>query len=618
MPALLTIHELSPNLYREGCPVIIRTGALLLDRDTGILSAAVRFLSLAEGEIASVSADIFFFSEDGDELKIIRDYLFLGGGAGRGSDFGGDMPVAMGGNAAKSFSVAIREVDFADGSFWTGSATPLTEAIPPRRTLNDALGDPDAVRRFSWAFSSSIARDPEILARFVPAKYKDLWLCACGAINQNQEEGCFCCGASYAPQLTQFSSETISAATPADRMSAPESSVFQPTADPIHTARTTRKKAEAAAPKAKSKTLAAEKPPREKKGQKRKKPPLRMALVIGVPLLLAAGIAVTAFTVQFTRQNSYSRAQALMQEGRYDDAISAFSALEGYGDSAELLLEATCQKAEALLKAENYPAALELYQSIAQKRDVADHIAQVKYRQAGALVEEGHFADALALYTEIMDYQDSKLQAQGCNFSLAKLEITANDSPSEALKQHFQKLTPADSFNLQQLFLTKGTALYTAGKEEAATAYFALITDDETHKKVRELYYRDAMKRIQKNELDAAARLLSNLSDYKDSSTQLSRIGYLQAEKAYEEGDYAGAAEIFSSLGAYNDAPDRGREASYQLGLQLLNDGNAIDSYRTLYAIKDYAPAFYLLVTDSQYYIDVYDPGVGPNPLDEQ
>ena len=40
-------------------------------------------------------------------------------------------------------------------------------------------------------------------------------------------------------------------------------------------------------------------------------------------------------------------------------------------------------------------------------------------------------------------------------------------------------------------------------------------------------------------------------------------------------------------------------------------------AYDTLYPIRSYDPAYMLLVSNSQFYIQIYDVGVGPNPLNE-
>ena len=89
------------------------------------------------------------------------------------------------------------------------------------------------------------------------------------------------------------------------------------------------------------------------------------------------------------------------------------------------------------------------------------------------------------------------------------------------------------------------------------------------------------------------------------------------AEALYDEADYAGALDEFEAAGDYEDAASRITETTYQLGVQQLESGEVLDSYYTLYAIRDDADAYALLVSDSRYYIYVYDVGVGPNPLDE-
>ena len=51
--------------------------------------------------------------------------------------------------------------------------------------------------------------------------------------------------------------------------------------------------------------------------------------------------------------------------------------------------------------------------------------------------------------------------------------------------------------------------------------------------------------------------------------------------------------------------------------MQQLNNGEVVKAYETLYPIRSYNDAYMLLVTNSKFYIYVYDVGVGPNPLDE-
>ena len=53
------------------------------------------------------------------------------------------------------------------------------------------------------------------------------------------------------------------------------------------------------------------------------------------------------------------------------------------------------------------------------------------------------------------------------------------------------------------------------------------------------------------------------------------------------------------------------------IGAQQLANGEVRKAYDTLYPIRSYDPAYMLLVSNSQFYIQIYDVGAGPNPLNE-
>ena len=99
--------------------------------------------------------------------------------------------------------------------------------------------------------------------------------------------------------------------------------------------------------------------------------------------------------------------------------------------------------------------------------------------------------------------------------------------------------------------------------------------------------------------------------------TQLLRIHALKAEQYYNNADYENAIAEFKAAGDYGDAASRVTEATYRLGAQQLANGEVRKAYDTLYPIRSYDPAYMLLVSNSQFYIQIYDVGAGPNPLNE-
>ena len=73
---------------------------------------------------------------------------------------------------------------------------------------------------------------------------------------------------------------------------------------------------------------------KEEKGRKLKK-----TIMIAAPVIAAAAIAGFLFSGQAKKTAAYNSAVQLMEAGEYDDAIDAFTAMNGYKDSAGLITE---------------------------------------------------------------------------------------------------------------------------------------------------------------------------------------------------------------------------------------------------------------------------------------
>ena len=89
-----------------------------------------------------------------------------------------------------------------------------------------------------------------------------------------------------------------------------------------------------------------------KKAKKKKK---IIAAVIAAVVALGIGVTVLTVTV-IIPESKYNSAVELMNSGKYDEAITAFEAMDGYKDSAEQIT-----KCETGIKENKYNAAVELY-----------------------------------------------------------------------------------------------------------------------------------------------------------------------------------------------------------------------------------------------------------------
>lgn len=646
MPEFTELSQLKSNLYKETCPIVIEKGVLLLNPENSCVYARLSIRNISDKTIASVLLDIHVFDLANNEIEVIRDHQYFGLNAARDTVFGEDADINIVSGAGKTISVAIRRVIFTDETAWEGSASLLYEAFPARKTVLEELEDQESADQYARDFAAEIAQKKDVQAIYVPDTYKDLWFCACGAINHDTEEECHICGAKYEPQRTHIDNRVQIAANLSEyrKLQAEKAEQERLEAE--------RRAAEAAAAKAEAERLAAEEAARKEREAKRRARLKKIAICVSIPTAIALVIFLVVLVTYIIPSGKYAQGQQLLESGSYDEAVAAFSSLNGFGDSETQILEAKYRKALSLSKEKNYNEAIALFKELDGYSDSADQISEANYQMAKGLMSEEKYEEAIAIFDEISSYSDAADQASACRLKLAEAALAGGDLAKA--KELFAKMTEADSLTMQQLFCEKGTELYRAGDEETALEYFDLISDSTVLSQVDAVYYEGAMKLIDSGSYDKAAEILQKIKEYEDASEQLLRIDYLKAKAQFDNGNYEEAKALYTSASGYSDAATMIQECDYQLaqqalsngnyedaqarfealgdykdsstmvtetiyqyGSSLLSNGSVLDAYYTLYAIKDYAPAYSLLVSNSQFYIYVYDVGVGPNPLDE-
>lgn len=115
---------------------------------------------------------------------------------------------------------------------------------------------------------------------------------------------------------------------------------------------------------------------------------IRISIGVIAGIVLALGIYLLATKV-IIPGNRYSKAETLLEEGKYQEAIDAFARLGDYKDSPEKMQGASKAK--------------ELAKTIANN--------EKKYAKADALFQEGKFEAALASFEKLGDYQDAEERA---------------------------------------------------------------------------------------------------------------------------------------------------------------------------------------------------------------
>ncbi len=132
-----------------------------------------------------------------------------------------------------------------------------------------------------------------------------------------------------------------------------------------------------------------------------KKKAIKIAKIV-TPIVAACIAFIIVLNTVIIPTAKYNAAIALMNEEKYDEAISAFAAMEGYKDSVEKIDSCKFEKAMKLIDSENYDSAYALLEEIGN----SEVIASSKYDRAIKLVDSGDYEPAYMLLTGL-EYKDS-------------------------------------------------------------------------------------------------------------------------------------------------------------------------------------------------------------------
>ena len=244
--------------------------------------------------------------------------------------------------------------------------------------------------------------------------------------------------------------------------------------------------------------------------EQRKKKATITGIIIGAVAAIAVVIVVLAVTI-FIPNANYSKAIALYEAGQYEDAISAFEALNGYKDSAEQI-----EACETAIKDRDYDAAVVLYNA-------------------------GDYENAITAFEALNGYKDSAAQIEACETAI--MEPRYEDA----------------------------LALYNAGQyEKAITAFEALngykdsvAQIERCNTAIRDGEYADALALYNAGQYEEAITAFEVLNGYKDSATQIELCntaikdrGYDSAVALYEAGRYAEAILALNSQYGYKQSTE--------------------------------------------------------------
>jgi tetratricopeptide (TPR) repeat protein len=192
-----------------------------------------------------------------------------------------------------------------------------------------------------------------------------------------------------------------------------------------------------------AKSKKAEKAPKEKAPKEKADKPSKVKepkqggsnkkiLIAAIAIILVAAIA--ACTVLFiVPLAKYSRANRLFAQGKYDEAIAAYTALGDYKDSHEKIKEVKAQiiddryaSAAKLYDDSKFDEAKAIFEDLDGYKDSASYISNCNYQLGVKAMADKDYETALALLAE-SDLEEAAEHILECKYQICSADTTNSD-----------------------------------------------------------------------------------------------------------------------------------------------------------------------------------------------
>ena len=366
------LFSLPSDLYAEGSPVVISAGALLKDNQTGKVLAQLKLQNIGPKHIKAVKVRISPLDTVNKPLGEEKVFEYLDLDVGRDEQFGQKSPLYLPDERARAFEASVEEVDFADNSIWTCSGTPW-ESLAPAVVFSS---DPDLSKQYMLRFGED--------AKYKISEQKGLWTCACGKLNSSDEEVCHSCGTQY-KELKGLDFSVLSAEMN-ERLAEEKAAAEQ---------QRTEEEAKMAEAKAKAKKTG------------------KLAAIIAAAVVVIV-VAIVVLIKVIIPNSNYNKAIALFNAGKYEEAIAAFEAMDGYKDSIyqigvceDAIVERDYQDAISLLVSGEYDTAYSEFSRLGDYSDSKTYALETQYQHAKSYYAEKDFENSNKIFEAISSYKDS-------------------------------------------------------------------------------------------------------------------------------------------------------------------------------------------------------------------
>ncbi len=373
------VFTLSENLYGDGSPIEVLAGVLLKDTRTNGVLAQLKYRSLADGKIRALRVRLQPYDVAGARLGDVVTGEYLDLAVSRDEEFGSRTPIRMPDASARSFAIVGVEVIYEDGTTWAG-VTGAWATLAEQPTIKEWLPDGELRKQLRIEYGSQCIYRPDTI--------RDLWRCACGAVNHDGEDQCHSCGLA----LERLSSIRV---------------------EELESEKDSRLEAEKEAQEVERR----ERQRREEEQNALRRRRIRTAAIAGG--IAAAVIAVALLVTQVIIPEQQlaqecSAAMALLDAGSYGEAAAKCEELVARGGQSNAVGElrsAAYDAAISLKESENYSDARELFSAVGDFENSSEEFDECRkaqsYQDALKAIDSADYESAYAGFVDAGSYADS-------------------------------------------------------------------------------------------------------------------------------------------------------------------------------------------------------------------
>lgn len=481
----------------------------------------ITLYNLGNKPAVSVEVMLIFVDGEGRELqRLVERRHEVTGTPGQSFSMQMAIPAEMLTPRPDRVEVSVEKIWFDDGLVWRRVKANMVEyrtnALRRGRALNTLryIAGEDAIG--------------------YPTLEETHWMCVCGRPNRLDTDACARCGRLRSDVFSNFNRQAVEVA-----MSRQEARLAEVTAG-----------AERLGSGEKDDAIVRPKHVFRK---------LMTALLV-LALLAAGGLAGYRWLLR--PYLTYRQAAQLQQQGRYDEAIEAYSSIAGYRDTDEKIRTAGYDRANALLARGEYDAAAAAFEAL-NAPDRENRVKEVRYRQAEAMLGEGRTSEARAIFVELGDYRpgtgdaESREMVRRCDRQRADA-LFEGSNWEEAYAAYRDLGDDGDAVDRMPLcFYTPGKDALEAGDPAEALRWLTreeIAGYKDTEALVRRAHYEQAVLLLAAGETTQAGLAFAAAGDYLDAEEQARDCIYTPALEKADAGEWAEAAMLFKQLPGYLDA----------------------------------------------------------------